>query len=125
MCITEGSQGGNSSRAGTRRQELKPKPWRKAILGLADISLPPDCSACLCNLFYTTQDHLPRRGTSHSGLPHPHISQPRKCPIDYRLIWWRQFLYHMVCVKLTKPTSTSMTSSCSSDDNVLSTVSLR
>ena len=35
--ITKGSQGRNSSRAGTWRQELKQRPWRVLLTGLLSV----------------------------------------------------------------------------------------
>jgi hypothetical protein len=44
------------------KQELKQKPWKNTAQWLACFMACPTC------FFYTTQDHLPRNGTAHSGL---------------------------------------------------------
>ena len=56
LSITEGNQGGNSSRAGSWKQELKERPWRNAAPWLAS---PGSFSL----FFHTSQDYLPRCGS--------------------------------------------------------------
>lgn len=63
-------------------------------------------------LSYTTQNHLPRDGTTHSSLGLPHINhESRKCPTDMpigqfgggkSLIEVHSSQGTIVCVKLTK-----------------------
>ena len=64
LFITEGSQGRNSSRVGTWRQELMQRPWRDAAYWLAHHGL-------LSQLSYRTQIHQPRDETIHSGVSEP------------------------------------------------------
>lgn len=66
--IIKESQGSNLSRAGTWSQELMQSPWRRVT-----------CWIAFHGLFrlipYTTQDHHPRNGTTHSGMgPSPSIT---------------------------------------------------
>jgi hypothetical protein len=59
--IIKRSEGGNSCRAGTRRQELRQRPWRGATDWLIHHSL--------LNMFsYRTLYHQPRGGSIHNGL---------------------------------------------------------
>jgi hypothetical protein len=82
LFITKGSQGRNSHRAGTWRQELMQRPWRDVLYWLASPGL-------LSLLSYRTQDHQPRDGTTHNGPSHPR-SLIEKMP--YSWISWRHFL---------------------------------
>lgn len=50
-------------RAGTRRTELRPKPWKSAVYWLVL------CASLL--LSYITQDHLFRDDTTYGGLDPP------------------------------------------------------
>jgi hypothetical protein len=65
--ITKGSQGRNTSRAGTWRQELMQRPWRGAAYWLASPGL-------LSLLSYRTLDHQPRDGPTHNGMATPTMS---------------------------------------------------
>lgn len=70
----EGSQGRNSNRTGTWRQELVERPWRGAEYLLAP-------HAFLSLLADKTQDHQPSNSTIHSGLPTPPLQQSlHECP---------------------------------------------
>jgi hypothetical protein len=64
LFITKESQGRNSYRAGTWRQELMQRPWRDVLYWLASPGL-------LSLLSYRTQDYHPRDGTTHNGLGLP------------------------------------------------------
>ena len=64
LFITKGSQDRNSHRAGTWRQEWMLRPWKDVTYWIASPGL-------LSLLFYRTQDHQPRDGTTHNGLDPP------------------------------------------------------
>lgn len=64
----EGSQDGNSNRAGTWKQELTQRSWRGAAYRLAPHGL-------LSLLSYSTQSRLTRGGATRNGLgPPPSIT---------------------------------------------------
>jgi hypothetical protein len=71
--ITEGSQGMNSNRPGTWREELIQRPWRGPAYWFAPHVL-------LSPLSWKTQDHQIRNGTTLSGRdPLPSITDQEKC----------------------------------------------
>jgi hypothetical protein len=74
--ITEISQGRNSSRAGTWRQELMQRPWRGAAFWLA----PAACLSCFLILLRTTRLRM-AQSTKGWILSHRSLSQ----------ILWRHF----------------------------------
>jgi len=63
LSITTGSQGRNSHRAGTRRQELMQRPWRDVTY-----LLPLVCSSCFLIEPRTTSPAT-RDGPTHNGPP--------------------------------------------------------
>jgi hypothetical protein len=67
LLIIERSQGRNSGRAGTKRQELMQKPWK----GVTYWHVP---HVLLSLLSYRTQDHQSRGSTTTMGWALPHQS---------------------------------------------------
>lgn len=96
-------------KAGTQRQEVKQRPWRKAAYLLV-------CFQAHIQLPAYPATYLPRGGFTHSeiDLP-PWIATEEKNAHRHRdgVVWCRQllslsslFLSFSVCVKLTKTNST-------------------
>lgn len=71
------TEGRNSRKAGTWKQELKQKAWRSATTDLFSLA----CSAYL--FFFTTQDHIPGVVIIHRKLGHP--TSAINQTIDHRL----------------------------------------
>lgn len=103
LLIIEGSQDKNSNRAGTRRQELVQRPQRSTTYWLVLHGL-------LRVLFYRTQDHQPRSGTTHNKLGPPTPSTNYNFPIglpttkSYRSIFSIEApssMMNLVCVSVT------------------------
>jgi hypothetical protein len=59
LFFTKGSQDWNSHRVGIWRQELMQRPWRSSAYWISSPGL-------LSLLYYRTQDHQPRDGTTQN-----------------------------------------------------------
>ena len=89
------------------RQKLK-EPWRNGAYWLALHGL----------LSYTTQDHIPRDGTAHSGLGLPHQPSSKHSPTGLAMCQSDEGTFSsgvlptqktLACTKLTKPTNQDST----------------